>query len=123
MAEQSTVTDEEFAAANARGAERRATTPWAVRARYDRHRRRVIVRLSSGMDLAFDPKEHQGLSAATAEQLAEVEIGGVGYGLHWPRIDADVYVPALLQGITGSKTWMARRAAERGADVVPAHLR
>jgi hypothetical protein len=27
--------------------------------------------------------------------------------LHWPKLDADVYVPALLQGVFGSKSWLA----------------
>jgi hypothetical protein len=106
------VTDEEFEAANARAAERRRTTPWAVRARYDRRLRRVVVRLSSGMDLTFAPRDVQGLEHATPDQLADVEVAGVGYGLHWPGIDADVYVPSLLQGITGSKAWMEKRRSK-----------
>jgi hypothetical protein len=108
--------DEEIAAANAAGAERRRTTPWAVRARYDRRQRRIVVRLSSGMDLSFSPREVQGLEHATPEQLAEVEIDGVGYGLHWETLDADVYVPSLLQGITGTKAWMEKRGKLQAAE-------
>lgn len=107
--------NEEIAAANAAGAERRRTTPWVVRARYDRRRRRIVVRLSSGMDLSFSPRDVQGLEHATPEQLAAVEIDGVGYGLHWESIDADVYLPGLLKGITGTKAWMERRAGAEAA--------
>lgn len=103
------LTDEEIAAANARGAERRRTTPWAVRARYDRRLRRIVVRLSSGMDLTFSPRDVQGLEHASPDQLSEVEILGVGYGLHWESLDADLYLPSLLQGVTGTKAWMAER--------------
>ena len=49
----------------------------------------------------------EGLSEASHDDLAEIVIEGAGLGLHWPRIDADVYVPGLLQGLLGSKRWMA----------------
>lgn len=109
------VTDEAFETATRRGEEMRRTTPWAVRARYDRRARRIVVRLSSGMDLSFSPKDAQGLEHATPEQLAEVVILGVGYGLHWESLDADLHVPALLQGVTGTAAWMARRARAQAA--------
>jgi hypothetical protein len=35
--------------------------------------------------------------------LAEIEISPAGVGLHWPKLDADVHVPALLQDVLGSK--------------------
>jgi len=34
--------------------------------------------------------------------------------LHWPKLDADVYVPALLQGVLGSKSWMAKQLGTVG---------
>ncbi len=103
------VTDEEYEAAANAGEELHRSAPHAVRARYDRRLRRIVVRLSSGMDLAFAPRDVQGLEAATPEQLSEVVIEGVGHGLHWPNLDADVYIPSLLKGDTGTKSWMARR--------------
>ncbi|MER8672015.1 DUF2442 domain-containing protein [Mesorhizobium sp. M1156] len=36
----------------------------------------------------------------------ESGISPTGLGLHWPQLDADVDVPALLQGVFGSKRWM-----------------
>ena len=49
------------------------------------------------------------------ESLSEIEISPADLGLHWPRLDADLNVPALLQGVLGSKHWMARHlGAERG---------
>jgi hypothetical protein len=36
------------------------------------------------------------------------------WGLHWPRIDADVYIPALLEGVFGSKRWMAQQMGRAG---------
>jgi hypothetical protein len=56
----------------------------------------------------------QGLENATPAELAMIEISPMGDGLHWPAIDADLYVPALMQGIFGSKTWMARNLGAAG---------
>jgi hypothetical protein len=38
------------------------------------------------------------LRSATPEQLAQVEIGGGGVGLHWPEIDEDLSVANLMAG-------------------------
>jgi hypothetical protein len=35
-------------------------------------------------------------------------------GLHWPKLDADVYLPALMQGVFGSKRWMAGVLGAKG---------
>jgi hypothetical protein len=35
-------------------------------------------------------------------------------GLHWPKLDTDLYVPALLQGVFGSKQWMAQQLGAQG---------
>ena len=36
-----------------------------------------------------------------------MEIIGSGIGLHWEELDADIYVPALFQGVLGTESWMA----------------
>ncbi len=86
----------------------------AVSARYDRRRSRVVVALSTGVELAFPPRLAEGLADASPENLADIEISPAGLGLHWPRLDADLYVPALLQGVFGSKGWMARQLGAEG---------
>jgi len=86
----------------------------AVSARYDRRRSRVVVALSTGVELAFPTRLAEGLAVASPESLAEIEISPAGLGLHWPRLDADLYVPALLQGGFGSKGWMARQFGSEG---------
>ena len=37
-----------------------------------------------------------------------------GLGLHWPVLDADIYVPALLAGVFGSRSWMASVLGAKG---------
>jgi hypothetical protein len=86
----------------------------AVSARYDRRRSRIIVVLNTGVELAFPTRLAEGLAGASPEDLADIEISPAGLGLHWPRLDADLYVPALLQGVFGSKSWMARELGAEG---------
>ena len=89
-------------------------TGHAVSARYDRRRSRVVVALNTGVELAFPTRLAEGLAGASPEHLADIEISPAGLGLHWPRLDADLYVPALLQGMFGSKSWMARELGAEG---------
>lgn len=85
-----------------------------VSARYDRRNSRVVVDLNTGVQVAFPVALTEGLAGASPEDMAEIEISPAGLGLHWPRLDADVYVPALLQGVFGSKSWMARQLGSAG---------
>jgi len=89
-------------------------TGHAVSARYDRRRSRVVVALDTGVELAFPTRLAEGLAGASPDDLADIEISPAGLGLHWPRLDADLYVPALLQGVFGSKSWMARQLGAEG---------
>ena len=87
---------------------------YATSAHYDRRKSRIIIELSTGVQLAFPTELVEGLSGASPESLAEIEISPAGLGLHWPRLDADIYVPALLQGMFGTKNWMARHLGAKG---------
>jgi hypothetical protein len=107
------VTEHEFDQAEKRMAALREAG-YAISARYDRRASRVIVKLNTGVQLAFPTKLAEGLADASPESLAEIEISPAGLGLHWPKLDADVYVPALLQGVFGSKNWMARQLGANG---------
>jgi hypothetical protein len=97
-------------AALARGREKLRTEPRASSARYDAKSGRIIVELTSGATFAFPPALVEGLSDATAEQLAEVQVSPIGFGLHWPSLDLDYSIPGLMNGIFGTARWMAQRA-------------
>lgn len=86
----------------------------AVSARYDRRRSRIVVRLGTGLELAFPPILAEGLAGAAPADLADIEISPSGLGLHWPRLDADLYIPALLQGVFGTRRWMAAQLGAVG---------
>jgi len=108
------VNREAFDKANARGARRRAAGPQAIAARYDRRIGRVIVSLSSGLDITFAPHDAQGLETARPADLDSIEISPSGFGLHFPKLDADLYLPALLEGFLGSRRWMAAALGRQG---------
>lgn len=105
---------DEVARATRRADRRQRGAPIAVAARFDRRSRRVVVRLSSGLEISFSPRDVQGLEDATADQLREIEITPSGLGLHFPQCDADLYLPGLLEGLLGSRAWMAARLGAAG---------
>ena len=72
----------------------------------------MVVELTNGCTFAFPARLAQGLEAATAEQLARVEILGNGYSLRWKALDVDLSVPGLLAGLFGTKAHMARLAGQ-----------
>jgi hypothetical protein len=63
------ISEQSFAAANRRGKKVQAAYPEAVAVRFDRSSARLVISLSTGVDISFSPK-----------------------------LDADLYIPALLQG-------------------------
>jgi hypothetical protein len=68
-----------------------------------------VVELTSGATFAFPPSLVKGLSGATPEQLAEIEVSPIGFGLHWPQLDEDCRVPGLMNGVFGTAKWMAAK--------------
>lgn len=100
--------------AERRTRERLRTQPHVLAARYDRRASKIIVSLSNGIELAVPVASAQGLSGASASELSDMQLTPAGLGLHWPRLDADLYLPALMQGIFGTRRWMARVLGSRG---------
>src|SRR5262250_3293255 len=98
----------------ARGKARQQAGPTAMSARYDRRISKVVIHLSTGLDVAFSPRDAQGLESASPSDLAKIEISPSGLGLHFPKLDADLYLPALLEGVFGSKRWMAAHLGKTG---------
>ncbi len=97
------------------------TEPRARSARYDRRTGRVYVDLTNGCRFAFPARRAQGLERASDEELAQVEVLGLGLGLHWQRLDVDLSVPGLLAGLFGTRAYLDRqRAAHAGAATSPA---
>ena len=104
----------ELQAANKRAREMQATQPRAVKAYYDARSGRVVIELTSKLFVSFSPRDAQGLEQARPAELKEVEITPSGLGLHFPALDADLYLPSLLEGFLGSRRWMAARMGVAG---------
>jgi hypothetical protein len=71
----------------------------ATSAQYDSASGHVVVQLSTGMALSFDASLAAGLEHAQPVDLLRIEVSPSGAGLHFPALDADLYVPSLLAGI------------------------
>lgn len=106
-------TDAEFEVAEARGRKMLETEPRAVSARYDRKTGRIVVDLVNGCTYAFPVQLVQDLQGASHDDLASIEVDGLGFNLHWPALDADLYVHSLVAGIFGTRDWMAKELARR----------
>lgn len=86
----------------------------AVSARYDRRSSRIVINLNTGVQVAVPSRKIEGLAEASQDELGEIEISPSGLGLHWPKLDVDLYIPALLQGVFGSRSWMAAQMGASG---------
>lgn len=102
--------DEEFAKAAVAGARLRWTEPRAAEAHYDPRAGTIVVALRNGSIFSFPALLGQGLENASAFELAQVNVDGDGYGLHWESLDVDLSVPGLLMGRFGSDKHMQRLA-------------
>lgn len=91
--------------ARAKGADIIKRGPVAVAARC--RAGMIFVELSSGVEVRFPVRLVQGLQNGNPKDLAEIRVEARGLGLHWPRLDVDLHVPSLLQGILGTRRWMA----------------
>jgi hypothetical protein len=105
---------DEFEAATDRAKRRHSHSPSAVTASYDPRRGRIVVGLNANLEITFSPQFIQGLENAKPSQLEPIEITPSGFGLHFPKLDADIYLPALLEGVFGSKRWMAAQLGALG---------
>lgn len=108
------IPDDEYQAANRRAAERRRKGPVATAVRYDERDERIVIELGSGLAISFRPQDAQGLEHARPEQLGDAEISPSGLGIHFPQLDADLYLPALLEGFLGTRRWMATEMGKAG---------
>jgi hypothetical protein len=67
----------------------------------------LIVELSNHRRLALPVEDLQQLGSATHAQIQNYQLLGRGTGIHFPDLDVDLYVPALIEGVYGNRSWMA----------------
>jgi len=103
-----------FERAKQRARDLQTDIPRALSAHYDPKSQHVVINLSSKLTLSFSPRDAQGLEHAKPSQLDRIEISPSGFGIYFPKLDADLYVPGLLEGFLGTKKWMAARLGQIG---------
>jgi hypothetical protein len=69
------------------------------------------LELNNGCLFAFPARKTQGLSDATAAQLAAVEVVGDGYALRWEDLDAEYTVGGLPRKKSGASMVDSERCA------------
>lgn len=108
------LSEAEFEAAKARTTEEGKFRPRAIGAAFMPERHRVWIEMDNGLEVTFDPTRYEELAGASPDQLADIEVSGRGSAIYFPGLDASIYIPGLLQGLTGSKRWMAQELGRRG---------
>jgi hypothetical protein len=108
---QASLTDEQFRAADKRGRAMLENEPRAAAARYDPATGRIVVDLPNGCSYAFPARLAQDLQGASERELGDIAVDGLGFNLHWPALDVDLYVPASIAGVFGARAWTARELA------------
>ena len=83
----------------------------------------LIVDLEDGRTIAVPLSWYPRLAYATAEERANYQIAGAGYGIHWPDLDEDIGVEGLLAGkrslesAASLRRWLAARGQTVNGDV------
>ena len=116
------ITDAEIEAATRRGELMQATWPAATAVRYDSIAHRVVISLSSGVEVSFAPDDAQGLENARPEDLATYEISPSGFGVHF-RQSTRIFtsricckVDLALRGGSGKGRWSGNEARSAKSD-------
>jgi hypothetical protein len=105
------LTEERLRRAEARGRRMLEAVPRATAAHYDPATGRVAIELANGCAYAFPVQRVQDLQGASDEDLAKVDVDGAGFNLHWPKLDVDLYLPALVAGVFGTRGCTASELA------------
>lgn len=94
-----------------------------VKAEYAADTDEVRLYFGDGVKVLLPRKKLQGLTSATRAQLSSIELVGNGTGLRWPKLDVDHYVPGLLEGVLGTRRWMAQLGRMGGSATSDAKTR
>jgi hypothetical protein len=74
----------------------------------------LTLHLNNGHRHLIPREDVQGLEGASLEAIRNVKVMGGGTALHWPQLDLDLYVPALLHNKYGNMKWMQQLGRKGG---------
>ena len=104
---------ERLARARARGQARAQDPSAVVDAQYDATRDVIDLGFRSGGSMTIPRRIVPGLVDAPASALGLIRVSPAGDALSWPSLDADVYVPGLVERAFGTRLF-ARATGQRG---------
>jgi hypothetical protein len=111
--EPTAVDRDRFQAARARGEARAQDASALVEAHYDRTSDAVQLTFRGGGSMTIPRHVIPGLERQPASALESLTLSPAGDALLWPTLDADVYVPGLVERAFGSRLFAAA-AGRRG---------
>jgi hypothetical protein len=91
------ISDEAYELANKRGDEMKRAFASAIAAVHSPSLGQLKITFSSGRVLAVPLSAFPALAQAEGEQLSKVEISPSGFGIYFPDLDVDLYLPGLLE--------------------------
>jgi hypothetical protein len=100
--------DRQLAEATTRGEAARLMEPHARSVEYDQELGRIVLNLTNDTSFAFPADFIEGLAKASPERIADVAVVPGGRALRWNALDIDLGVPELIEGVYGTRRWMAR---------------
>ena len=89
--------------------------PYATKIEFAEDVRILVIHLSNGLRLAIPIENLEGLENATAAQLRNYEMMGIGYAFFFPDLDVDFYLQSLIEGVYGTRRWMSQLGKKGGA--------
>ena len=113
----------QVARARARAKQAQGTEPHAKEARFDKVRRSVHIELTNGAVLEVPVHLIAALQGASAQELADVEVGPAGVSVRWEPLDTDLSVAYLASTAFGPSLLLRAAGAAGGASRTPAKTR
>jgi hypothetical protein len=98
-------TDAEIDAAIAES--ERHPLPVAVSATFVGAEDAIAIQFADGVQIHIPRRLLQGLEDATPQQLGRMKLEGPGTGLAWPALGVAHYIPGVIDGLFGTRRWMA----------------
>ncbi len=80
--------------------------PHVLFATFDEVEDKLNITLTNSTSFAVPRKLLQGLSDANPQQVKQIEVTPLQDGVFWEELDVHINIPALLQGVFGTKAWM-----------------
>lgn len=81
---------------------------------YNRKTKKLIIQFENGCEFSCPVLLLQGVSELSDDEISQVKLTPVGWGVTWEDADIDLGVNELVQGIFGTKAWMKKIAAKGG---------